>query len=147
MWKQKVSWAGQANTEMWLTREHPLAATNTVALKLITAEGGGGVTNTGFWGIPAGDGKAYAFSFYAVNQASSAQQVRASSLVMSLASKLICEETAFIMYQVRSCPLVCQSSSACKAPSGRRDTRTKASCEAIPVWRPLLVKSITDGLP
>ena len=75
MWKQSVAWAGRANTEMSLTREQPLAPANRVALKLKTEEGGGGVTNTGFWGIPVASDKTYALSFYALNQADSTQQV------------------------------------------------------------------------
>lgn len=76
MWKQPLAWSGRANTQMSLTRENPLRPANRVALKLKTEQGGGGVTNTGFWGIPAADGKAYALSFYALNLADSAQQVR-----------------------------------------------------------------------
>ena len=95
MWKQSVAWAGRANTEMSLTREHPLAPANRVALKLKTEEGGGGVTNTGFWGIPVVTDKAYALSFYALNQADSAQQV--CDLLSAEVLLSLLPEIAFVM--------------------------------------------------
>ncbi len=102
MWKQRVAWSSTANTDIALSREHPLAETNTVALKLTAQAGGGGIINSGFWGIPAADGDSYALSFFAANLGKTPLQVHpAPSGLLIQSSALPVEQQAGCLGSIR----------------------------------------------
>ena len=61
---QPVSWHLLNSTKVFLTKTDPLIPNNQVAMNVTTHAPGGGIANTGFWGVPLNGGWIYHFSVY-----------------------------------------------------------------------------------
>jgi len=61
---QPVSWNPLSSTKVFLTKTDPLGPNNQVALNITTYNPGGGIVNSGFWGVPLKGGWIYHFSIY-----------------------------------------------------------------------------------
>lgn len=61
---QPVSWRPVGDTQLTLTKQYPLNGGNKIAMRLDAQEDGGGIINTGFWGIAVEAGAQYELSLY-----------------------------------------------------------------------------------
>lgn len=61
-----MSWTPLGAARLTLTKRYPLNGGNRVAMHLGVsgAQGGGGILNSGFWGIPVREGGRYELSIY-----------------------------------------------------------------------------------
>lgn len=64
---QPVSWRPLGDTQLTLTKQYPLNGGNKISMRVDAASGGGGIINTGFWGISVEAGKQYELSLYLRN--------------------------------------------------------------------------------
>ena len=60
----KVSWRPLNSTTVFLTKTDPLTPNNQVAMNVTAHAPGGGIANTGYWGVPLNGGWIYHFSVY-----------------------------------------------------------------------------------
>lgn len=61
---QPVSWRPLGAGNLTLTKQYPLNGGNRVAMHLRVSQGGGGILNGGFWGIPVRRGGRYELSVF-----------------------------------------------------------------------------------
>jgi hypothetical protein len=61
---QPISWNPLSSTKVFLTKTDPLGPNNQVALNVTAYNPGGGIANSGFWGVPLNGGWIYHFSIY-----------------------------------------------------------------------------------
>lgn len=61
-----MSWRPLGSANLTLTKQFPLNGGNRVAMHLgvSASQGGGGILNSGFWGIPVRQGGRYELSLY-----------------------------------------------------------------------------------
>lgn len=61
---QPISWTPLGAANLTLTKQYPLNGANRVAMHLGVSQGGGGILNSGFWGIPLRQRGRYELSVY-----------------------------------------------------------------------------------
>ena len=76
---QPVSWRPLGSANLTLTKHFPLNGGSRVAMHLGTSGTGGGITNTGFWGIPVTRGGRYELSVYLRHPGSSQASMLAAA--------------------------------------------------------------------
>lgn len=72
---QPISWNPLSSTKVFLTKTDPLGPNNQVALNVTAYNPGGGIANSGFWGVPLNGGWIYHFSIYIKGDRQSTVQI------------------------------------------------------------------------
>ena len=131
---QPRSWFPVGKAELTLVKQQPIAITlgqksSTAYIKISTGQSGGGLSNTGYWGIPVQEDQEYQLSV--IIQSESAES--AANEVLNFVSKLCSLSMTELWHQVSqtsNCQstilVICHSSSACiinLSPGGRLFSR------------------------